>query len=273
MKGIIFENPIFICAGESSGDLYAGCLAGQLKDNVPRPVIYGVGGEEMKKNGVEVLIDYQGLMTFGFSSGFFSFLRNCLVYKEIRKKLFQMRPKTFIAVAYPGINILLCRSAKKLGCRVYYFLPPQIWAWGGFRKYFIKKWVDTVISVFPFEYKFYKKTGIETRFWENPLWKKLTGYKRTDFRKRIGFMPGSRSSEIKRNMPVVLDLMDKIRQKNRDAEFCLVMHEDFISKAWRNLFGHSIARGGDYGCTADLFQSSVIHRLSSFPKVPKDWGV
>ncbi|UCG92197.1 MAG: DUF354 domain-containing protein, partial [candidate division WOR-3 bacterium] len=127
---------------------------------------------------------------------------------------------------YTGMNLLLCQYAKKLGCVVYYFLPPQIWAWGEFRKFFIKKWVDTAISVFPFEYAFYRKRGIETVYFENPLFDELKKFKRSDVSKRIGFMPGSRQSEINRNLPIMVEVMKRVVQERTDVEFCLIRYPE-----------------------------------------------
>lgn len=221
MGEIILKQPVFICTGEPSGDMYAGFF---VKKRLPNLEVYGVGGNEMRKSGVEVLVDYDNLMTFGFTSGITSIFRNHKIYREITQKLHRIRPKTFIAVAYPGMNLLLCRYAKILGCNVYYFLPPQIWAWGEFRKYFIKRYVDTVISVFPFEYEFYKKMGIKTIYFENPLFEELKRYKRSDVGKRIGFMPGSRQSEIDRNMPIMIEMMKRVAQERADVEFCLILY-------------------------------------------------
>lgn len=225
---IIFKNPLFICTGEPSGDMYAGLLVKNLKKKIPHVKIYGVGGEDMQNSGVEVVESYRGLMTFGFLAGIFSLVKNYKFYRKIVKKIYQIRPKTFIAIAYPGLNLLLCQYAKKLGCRVYYFLPPQIWAWGGYRKYFIKKWVDKVISVFPFEYEFYRKSGIGTDYFENPLVKEMKRYKRKDGRKRIGFMPGSRKNQIERNLPIIFELMRKIRHIRRNVEFGLILHTNSL---------------------------------------------
>ncbi|MBA7541659.1 Lipid-A-disaccharide synthase [subsurface metagenome] len=224
MRKMIFKNPIFMCAGEPSGDMYAALLIKRLKKAIPNLKIYGVGGNKIRESGVEVVEDYNKLMTFGLYAGIFSSFRNYKVYKKICRAMYQVKAKTFIAVAYPGVNILLCKYAKRLGCKVYYFLPPQIWAWGEFRKYFIKKWVDRVISVFPFEYEFYKKRGVKVDYLENPLFEELKRYKRIDFKKRIGFMPGSRSSEIKRNLPIMIEIMRKIGLKKHDIEFTLILH-------------------------------------------------
>lgn len=222
------EGPVFISVGEPSGDLYASFLACDMKTKTPGLRIFAVGGKKLVESGVDVLVDYHRMTTLGFTSGVLTAYRNYTIYGKIARLMYRIRPKTFIGVAYPGLNILLCKYAKYLGCRVYYFLPPQIWAWGTFRKYFIKKWVDKVISVFPFEYEFYKKMGIDTIYFKNPLFERLKKYERNDFKKRIGLMPGSRKSEIKRNLPVMIELMRRIAQKRNDIEFVLILHSSLI---------------------------------------------
>jgi lipid-A-disaccharide synthase len=222
------EGPVFISVGEPSGDLYASFLACDMQAKTPGLRIFAVGGNNLVESGVDVLIDYHRMMTLGLTSGVLTAYRNYMIYGKIARLMYRIRPKTFIAVAYPGINLLLCSYAKKLGCRVYYYLPPQIWAWATFRKYFIKKWVDKVFSVFPFEYEFYKKRGIDTIYFKNPLFEGLKNYKRNDFKKRIGLMPGSRKSEIKRNLPVMIELMRRIAQKGNDIEFVLILHSSLI---------------------------------------------
>lgn len=228
MMSMEVEGPVFISVGEPSGDLYASFLACDMKAKTPGLRIFAVGGKNLVESGADVLADYHRMTTLGFTSGFLTAYRNYTIYGKIARLMYRIRPKTFIGVAYPGLNILLCKYAKYLGCRVYYFLPPQIWAWGTFRKYFIKKWVDKVISVFPFEYEFYKKMGIDTIYFKNPLFEKLKNYKRNDFKKRIGLMPGSRKSEIKRNLPVMIELMRRIAQKRNDIEFVLILHSSLI---------------------------------------------
>jgi len=228
MMSMEVEGPVFISVGEPSGDLYASFLACDMKTKTPGLRIFAVGGKNLVESGVDVLIDYHGMTTLGFANGVLTAYRNYTIYGKIARLMYRIRPKTFIGVAYPGLNILLCKYAKYLGCRVYYFLPPQIWAWGTFRKYFIKKWVDKVISVFPFEYEFYKEMGIDTIYFKNPLFERLKNYERNDLKKRIGLMPGSRKSEIKRNLPVMIELMRRIAQKRNDIEFVLILHSSLI---------------------------------------------
>jgi lipid-A-disaccharide synthase len=233
MQDINFGSPIFICAGEPSGDLYAGFLARYLKKKFPGIKMYGVGGDSMRKSGVSIIEDYHRLMTFGFSTGISAYLRNYMAYREIAHQLYKLRPNGFVAVAYPGMNLPLCRYAKKLECTIYYFLPPQIWAWGEFRRYFIKKWVDTVISVFPFECEFYRKKGVKVEYFENPLFAELKRYKRNDFQKRIGFMPGSRQGGIERNLRSMVEIMGLIGQKRTRIVFEIILQSrEMLTKRW-----------------------------------------
>jgi lipid-A-disaccharide synthase len=228
MRSLKFDGPVFMNVCEPSGDLYASYLIRAIKAKNPNLKIFAIGSKNVAQSGANILMDYNKMMTLGFTGGIFSSLRNYSIYRKIGRMMYKIRPKTFIGVAYPGMNLLLSKYAKNLGCRVYYFLPPQIWAWGTFRKYFIKQWIDTVISVFPLEFEFYRKTGINTVLMENPLFRALDKYKRGNFDKRVGFMPGSRKSEIKRNLPVIIELAKRISQKTNDIEFSLILHPDSI---------------------------------------------
>jgi len=220
-----FETPIFFCAGEPSGDVYAGLLIKQLRKRFPDARILGVGDGNMRKSGAEIVFGYERLMAFGLSDSLSSLFSHYSFYRKIARCLLGMDPRTFVAVAYPGVNLLLCRIAKRHGIEVYYMLPPQIWAWGGFRKRLLKRWVDVVISVFPFEADFYRRLGFDTMLIDNPLVSSLGRYARKDRRERIGFMPGSRRSHVARNLPVALYLARFIRNRRPDIDLCLIVFD------------------------------------------------
>lgn len=186
---------------------------------------FGVGSTCMSAAGVSILFDSKKLETFGFQSAFRALPRHIDALRRIKKAILAIKPRTFIAVAYPGMNLLLVRYARRLGCEIHYLLPPQAWAWGAFRANLIARWVDTVISVFPFEYEFYKRSGIEVRYWENPLRRYLKHYARTDMTPCIGFMPGSRRSEIQRNLPVIAVYLVHLHPKKRTTRFALILHD------------------------------------------------
>ena len=224
MKRIGFEEPVFVCTGEPSGDLYAGLVISQLKKENPNATVNAVGGRCMEESGAEPVFDYGRLKTFGFSFALGALLDNYSMYRKIGRKMLALQPATFVAVAYPGLNLMLCRIAHAHGMKVDYLLPPQIWAWGTLRKYFIRKWVDRVVSVFPFEADFYRRLGINTVLVENPLVERLRGYKRTDSHKRVGFMPGSRDDQFRRNLPVVRRLISLIKEHGKEIECCIITY-------------------------------------------------
>lgn len=218
------DGPIFICTGEPSGDLYAHLLIRQIQHHKQNADIVGVGGEELARSGIRLIRDHKGMQAFGLSVSSRTMVDNYRAFRSVARILYRIRPRTFIAVSYPGVNLLLCRYAKRIGCHVLYFLPPQIWAWGGFRKYFIRKWVDEVVSIFPFEYEFYRREKIHTRYLENPLTVLLRRYQRTDHTKRVGLMPGSRMSEVKRNLPILIEVARNIRQRHHDIELDMILY-------------------------------------------------
>ncbi|MCX7994373.1 MAG: hypothetical protein N3A65_01180 [candidate division WOR-3 bacterium] len=209
-----------MCACEPSGDLYAALF---VKDQLTKyRKIYGVGGDNLKSTKVKIIHEYKNLKTLGFTAGIGTFMKNFLMYRKIARSIFKIKPAFFIAVAYPGVNLLLCRYAKKLGIKTIYLLPPQIWAWGSFRKYFIKKWVDLNISVFPFEYQFYKSLNLKVIYWQNPLFGLLKGYRRQIISNQIGVMPGSRIPDLKRNLKIINGIIKELP----DFNFTFILHPE-----------------------------------------------
>lgn len=216
------RGPVFMCAGERSADLYAAAFVRRLLEMRPGLDVAAVGGGLMRESGAEIAFEFDRLMTFGLSDSLSALRRNYASYGKIARLLQERRGGTFIAVAYPGLNLGLCRLAKRWSMRVLYLLPPQIWAWGGFRARFVRRWVDLVVSVFPFEARHYEEAGIRTVLIENPLIGMLGPLKRTDQRRRIGFMPGSRISHLERNMALDLHVARFIRSSLSDMELCFI---------------------------------------------------
>ncbi|UCF69799.1 MAG: hypothetical protein JSW49_06225 [candidate division WOR-3 bacterium] len=234
MGQLRFESPVFFCAGEPSGDVYAGHYIRSLKEDSPKAVIIGVGGACMRKSGADIVLRYEGMMAFGLSDSLTALRTNLSLYRKIARKMLSVKPKTFVAVAYPGMNLPLCRLAKRSGMKVYYMLPPQIWAWAEFRKHLLNRWVDAVISFFPFEADHYKRLGIRTILSDNLLVDSLGEYVRKNRYKRIGFMPGSRKSHVMRNLPIVLHLAHFIWRRKPDFDLCLIAYGEREARVLRS---------------------------------------
>lgn len=221
----LFHGTVFVSACEPSADLYAALFIQQIKKEQPGLRFIGIGGPEMAGVAVKLTTDFRKMMSLGFAASAANAAGNLTMYRCLAREMHRVKPDIFMAVAYPGVNLLLCRYARRLGIKTVYLLPPQIWAWGNFRKYFIKKWVDLVISFFPFEHEYYRRLGIPCRMVNNPLIDHLKPFIRTDMRKTIGFMPGSRASEIKRNIPVIMMIMDRLKADYNDCRYVIILHE------------------------------------------------
>ena len=204
---------LVIIAGEESGDQHAAAVVRELQAVNSQIHFSGIGGAHMEDAGVELISD---LARFGVT-GLSEVLRHAGVirqaFQRIKAHLRNNPPDLLILVDYPGFNLRLAKFAKKkLGLRVLYYISPQIWAWKAKRIHLIHKYVDHMAVIFPFEKEIYIKAGIPVSFVGHPLLSKLDNIHNTTMlrdkfslpkKKRIlAILPGSRTHEIERHMPV-----------------------------------------------------------------------
>lgn len=220
---------LLIVAGESSGELYGSLLAYYLKDDFE---LIGIGGKHMAQAGVKIIGD----ITHAF--GVFEIIGKLRKLKQNMKRATEVlkEVKGVILIDFPDFNLRLAKKAKTLGKKVLYYVSPQIWAWRKGRINTIKEVVDFMATVLPFEEQIYKNSHIPVQFVGHPMFeimkKELNDLGLSDedlnFKDKkalkekwgikqkavITLMPGSRPSEIKRKMPIMLNLMDYFdRQK------------------------------------------------------------
>ena len=200
------SNSILIIAGELSGDVQGGKLVAAIKKLFPDVKITGIGGDNMEAAGMELLHHIREMSFLGFSEVIkhLPFIRKLM--NELTEWIESNRPETVILIDYPGFNLRLAKKAKKLGCRIVYYISPQIWAWGAGRIKKISRLVDHMIVVFPFEEELYKAAGVRVDFVGHPILEGLNGrYSREEFYQKHGFkldnpvvglLPGSRAQEV-----------------------------------------------------------------------------
>src|SRR3990167_5214951 len=154
------KNTVCIVAGETSGDILGGHLVRAIQKQHPEYRFTGVGGASMKAAGVEILIDASQLAVMGV----FEVLSKFNVLRHSMQTLvahFKTEvPDLLILIDYPGFNLRLAAKAKALGIKVMYYVSPQIWAWHYSRIKKIKRFVDHMAVLFPFEEKIYQKEGV-----------------------------------------------------------------------------------------------------------------
>ena len=204
---------VLMIAGEASGDLHGSAVVRALKVLSPSVDVAGVGGDRMRREGMELVRDIADL---GFM-GFVEVLRNLGTIRDLKRMLIgeleRRRPDVVVLIDYPGFNLRFAREAKSRGIPVLYYISPQVWAWHRGRVKKMRSLVDRMKVVFPFEVEIYRKEGIDVEFVGHPLAEHIgTSCTRAEFfrrngldpsKKLLGLFPGSRRQEIERILPVI----------------------------------------------------------------------
>ena len=226
---------IFISAGESSGDIHGANLMRCLLEKDPQITFYGLGRENMATAGLHGLHDMSqtSLMWLHALTEISTFLR---MKKDCIHFLRQERPSAVILIDYCGFNFYIARAAKRLGIPVIYYISPQLWAHGPWRVKKMKKLVDRLLVIYPFEKFFYDTAGIPVTYVGHPLFDEIhkegvdEGFV-AELKKQLGgiivsFLPGSRRQEIVRLLPLFLQSAAQIHQIIPTAQFLISCSND-----------------------------------------------
>ena len=206
---------IMIVAGEASGDLHGSNLVRSALSLDPDLKFYGLGGENLRNAGIDLLFDLEHQGLFGFLEIVSSLRSTIGIYRSLKASLTRDRPSAVVLIDYPDFNLRLAKSAKRLGIPVFYYISPQLWAWRQGRVKKVDRYVDRMAVVFPFEPDFYQRHGVEVSFVGHPLLDVMDPPRpkeevKTELgfdpsRPLLGLLPGSRMSEIKAHLPLMLE--------------------------------------------------------------------
>ena len=207
----------YIIAGEASGDLHGSNLMKAIREEDAKAEFRMWGGDLMAAVGGTLVKHYRDLAFMGFSEvvmNLRTILRN---FKICKSDVIKFQPDVLILIDYPGFNLRIAKWAKQKGIKVFYYISPQIWAWNTKRVHAIKKNVDQMFVILPFEKDFYKKYNSEVEFVGHPLLDVIAKKERApDFlsknnlseRPIIALLPGSRKQEISRTLEVMLSVVN-----------------------------------------------------------------
>lgn len=219
----------YIIAGEASGDLHASNLMREIKSNDHDAVFRCWGGDLMKAQGAEIVRHISEISFMGFAEvvlNLRTILRNLSYCKS---DIDEFNPDALILVDYPGFNLKIASYARQKGYNVFYYVSPQIWAWKQSRVHKIKKTVDKMMVILPFEKDFYKRFDYDAEFVGHPLLDAIETYKNkntcSNFRLEnnltdkpiVALLPGSRKQEISR----MLKIMISIREDFGETQFVI----------------------------------------------------
>ena len=214
----------YIIAGEASGDLHASNLMKELKKQDSNAEFRCWGGDLMSDQGGVIVKHYRDLAFMGFVEILMNIRTILKNFKFCEKDILNFNPDVVILIDYPGFNMRVAEFAKKTGFKVFYYISPQIWAWKQGRVHKIKKIVDKMFVILPFEKDFYKRFDYDVAFVGHPLLDAIndeaykskisTFIKDNDVSERpvIAILPGSRKQEILKMLPVMLTVVEKFPQ-------------------------------------------------------------
>lgn len=221
---------VFIITGEYSGDIHASRVAQFLKTRNPEIILEGIGGENLKAAGVKLFSDQKkmGAVGLSFKIIFDHLMLGRRVVDYLTK---EFKPDLVLLIDYGAFNLSISKFLKKAGIKVFYYIPPQVWASRKWRINTIKKNIDEVLCIFPFEKQLYESHGIKTHYCGHPLVSQLPPkadkeefFKRHDFdinKKLVSIFPGSREFELKYLMDVFIKSAKELQKRHPELQFCI----------------------------------------------------
>jgi lipid-A-disaccharide synthase len=212
----------FIIAGEASGDLHGSGLVKQLFLQDKDAKIQAWGGDKMIKAGADVKKHIKDLAFMGFVEVISNLKTILSNFKLCKSQIESFKPDVLILIDYPGFNLRIANWAKKNNLKVVYYISPQVWAWKKSRVKKIKRDVDKMLVILPFEEQFYAKYGMSVTFVGHPLVdaindfrQNISGQAETAEKPILALLPGSREQEIKRILPQMLEAVEEFYETHR----------------------------------------------------------
>ncbi len=228
------KRTVMIVAGEASGDAHAAKLVCAIREALPavRFEFFGAAGPKMRGAGVEAIVESDSLAIVGLAEIGRALPMFLKAKSDLKRAASARKPDIVILVDFPDFNLKLAKSLKKLGFLVVYYISPQLWAWRKYRISSIRKYVDLLITILPFEKEWYSKRGVEhVEYVGNPLANKVRSSRpRGEFcsdhgldpsRPLVALLPGSRHKEIERILPMMLDAAAELTVKVPKAQFLI----------------------------------------------------
>ncbi|HEX7175501.1 MAG TPA: lipid-A-disaccharide synthase [Pyrinomonadaceae bacterium] len=227
---------LMIVAGEDSGDAHAAALVGALRERAPGVSFefFGATGRRMREAGVESVVREDDLAITGLLEIGRALPRFWHAYRALRRAAVERRPDAVVLVDWPDFNLRLARALSRRGLRVVYYISPQLWAWRSYRVRQVRRDVDLLLTILPFEKDWYARRGFDAvEFVGHPLAGEVRpGAGRAEFCRRHGLeasrpivalLPGSRRKNFERIFPVMLDATARLARTRPGTQFVIAL--------------------------------------------------
>jgi lipid-A-disaccharide synthase len=220
---------VMLSCGEPSGDLYAGALAAEILRREPSADVLGFGGARLSAAGARLVGDFQGLSVTGLTEALRVLPRSFAMLRRLTAAARESRPDVFVAIDFPDFNFRLMAALHRLGIPVVYYVSPQLWAWRPRRMETMKRYVDRVLVIFPFEEDLYRREGVPVEFVGHPL-VDLVRVRQpraallhecglNPAAPTVALLPGSRPNELRRIVPGIAASLPLIASRVRGVQF------------------------------------------------------
>lgn len=222
---------IGIVAGEKSGDYLGSELIKSIKRRYPDAEFVGLAGPLMQEQGATTLADMDKISIMGIAGVLKSLFVILGIRRKIRKHMLEWKPDVFIGIDVPDFNLSLEIKLKQAGIPTVHYVSPTVWAWRGKRIHKIKRAINLMLTLFPFEESFYQKHNTPVKYVGHPLAKPVLDWQVSNEAKQlinikepqrlVGLLPGSRSSEVSRLAPIMLDAAKELANKYPNLAFVI----------------------------------------------------
>ena len=220
---------VMISCGEPSGDLYAGALAEALRARDPGIDVFGFGGPRLEAAGARLIGNYAGLSVTGLTEAIRVLPQSFRMLRRLIDAARELKPDVFVPIDFPDFNFRLMASLRRLGTPVVYYISPQLWAWRPARMDTMKRHVDKVLVIFPFEEPIYRNAGVPAEFVGHPLVdltcvtqsraSLLSEHGLDPEAPTVALLPGSRRNELQRIAPTMAEALPRIRARVPGVQF------------------------------------------------------
>jgi lipid-A-disaccharide synthase len=220
---------VMISCGEPSGDLYAGALASEIHRREPDAEIFGFGGPRLAAEGGRLLGDFQGMSVTGLTEALRVLPRSFAMLRRLAAAARDQRPDVFVAIDFPDFNFRLMAALHRLGIPIVYYISPQLWAWRPGRMQTMKRYVDRVLVIFPFEEDLYRREHVPVEFVGHPLVDLirvrvpravlLREHGLEPAAPTVALLPGSRPNELRRIVPGIAAALPLIASNVPGVQF------------------------------------------------------
>lgn len=239
---------LFVITGDYSGDIHAGCVVSIIKQQNPDIEIEGIGGENLKNAGVKLFENQSKMGAVGLTPKIL--IDHLTLGKRVVDYITkEYKPDMVLLIDYGAFNLNVSKFLKKAGIKTYYYIPPQVWASRKWRINVIKKNIDKVLCIFPFEESMYKAYGIETHYCGHPLVKQLPAKAdRDEFfekhgldknKKLVSIFPGSREFELHNLMKPFIKAGNILQEEHSDIQFCVSHAPNLSDKVYNKYLKHT----------------------------------